>query len=120
MSKVLPAIKAPGSAKFPTKGPHNPNVGTRGSGMAPKPKGGIPVLGNDRPSAGASAGLARAGSEPNSGSGSAGSAGSFLPVQKPQAGLANQRTGQQNPQTSAAATKKPKRRGIGAAFYGEY
>lgn len=112
MSKVLPAIRKPGSAKFPTSGPHNPNVGTSGSGLAPKPKGGIPVNGNDRPSLGTSAGLARAGSKPM------GDKGQRLPVQSPTANLASTKVGQANPNTAAAASKKPNRKG-GAAFYGE-
>lgn len=113
-NKVAPKISAPGSSKFPTKGPHNPNVGTRGSGLAPKPSGGAAIPGNDRPSMPTQAGLARVS---NVGTGQNQGA---MPVQKPPAGLQNARIGQQNPQTSAAATAKPKRRGIGAAFYGEY
>ena len=119
-NKVTPKISSPGSAKFPTKGPHNPNVGTHGSGLAPKPSGGANMPGNDRPSMPQQGGLARVSGAGASSSGSSGPAGSFMPVQKPVAGLANQRTGQANPNTSAAATKKPKRRGIGAAFFGEY
>lgn len=95
---------------MPTEGPHNPNVGTHGGGLAPKPK----QSGADRAaSAPEQAGLARVknvGTGKNQGS---------MPLQKPPAGLQSQRIGQQNPNTSAAATAKPKRRGIGAAFYGE-
>src|SRR5258708_29920389 len=43
-----------------------------------------------------------------------------IPLRKPPAGLANTKIGQQNPQTGAAATSKPRRKGLGAAFYGEY
>ena len=119
MSKLLPAISKPGSIKFPTKGPHNPNVGTHGSGIAPRPKGGAPIPGNDRPTAPSQNGLARvAGTGGNSPSGVGGPAGSFLPVQKPVAGVASQRIGQSNPNPAAAATKKPNRKG-GAPFYGE-
>lgn len=137
MSKVLPKISKPGSSKFPTKGPHNPNVGTHGSGLAPKPKGGANILGNDRPSMGEQGGLARVKGAVNSASGVGSSAGSFMPVQKPVSGLANQRVGQTEaappgssarvqPKTStpvvgnAIATNKPRRKGLGAAFYGEY
>lgn len=119
-NKFIPKVSAPGSDKFPQLGPHNPDVGTRGSGLAPKPKGGAPILGNDRPSMPENGGLARVSGTGNSPSGSSGPAASFLPDRKPQSGLANKRIGQQNPNTSAAATAKPKRRGIGAAFYGEY
>ena len=41
-----------------------------------------------------------------------------MPVRKPTGGIANTKVGQANPNTSAAATKKPNRKG-GAAFYGE-
>ncbi len=51
--------------------------------------------------------------------GKSGSAGSFTPVQNnAMANLANKRVGQAVPDTSAAATKKPNRKG-GSAFYGE-
>src|SRR5262249_34393673 len=116
-----PKISAPGSAKFPTNGPHNTNVGRRGqsSALAPKPSGGANILGNDKPSLPQN-GPARIGTQPASPAGVSGPAGSFTPVKKPVSGLANQRIGQKNPETAAAATKKPKRKGIGAAFYGEY
>lgn len=137
MSKVAPKISAPGSAKMPTKGPHNPNVGTHGSGLAPKPRGGAAMPGSDRPSMPQRGGLARVAGAGSSPAGVGSSAGSFTPVQKPVAGLANQRTGQREvappgssarvrPLTKTAtvgnpvATNKPKRRGIGAAFFGEY
>jgi len=92
MSKVAPKISAPGSMKLAT-GTRNTDVGKHASGQA---------LAKVKPAKGAP------------------SAGSFLPVSKPKAGLASQSVGQPNPQTGAAASAKPKRRGIGAAFYGEY
>lgn len=116
MNKVAPKISSPGSSKFPTKGPHNPNVGTHGSGLAPKPSGGAAIKGNDRPSMPASGGLARVADV-----GGAKPAASVLPVKNnANRGLAGPKVGQANPQTGAAATSKPKRRGLGAAFYGEY
>ncbi len=116
MNKVAPKISSPGSSKFPTKGPHNPNVGTHGSGLAPKPKGGAAIPGNDRPSMPEQGSLARVANV-----GASKPAGSFLPVQNnSNAGLKGPKVGQANPQTGAAATSKPKRRGLGAAFYGEY
>ncbi len=97
VNKVAPRISAPGSDKFPTKGPHNPNVGT--SGKTSK--------------------LASVKGAPTSGSGAAGSAGSFMPeINNAMANLRGARIGQKNPDTAAAATKKPNRKG-GAAFYGE-
>lgn len=131
MSKVAPKISKPGSSKFPTKGPHNPNVGTHKGGMAPKPQGGAPMPGNDRPSAPGQAQLARV---PNVGTGANQGA---MPLEKPPAGLQAQRVGQSEaaprgagtrvaPSTkmpvagNPVATNKPKRRGVGAAFYGEY
>lgn len=96
-NKVIPKITAPGSAKMPTTGPHNPNVGRRGvGGQLAKVKG--------------------VGSSP---SGASGPAGSFMPVQNnAMANLTGAKIGQPNPNTAAAATKKPNRKG-GAAFYGE-
>ena len=85
MSKISPKISAPGSAKFPTKGPHNPNVGTHGGG-------------------GALAKVAGVGSS---------SAASF----RTGANLQGAKIGQKVPDTAAAATKKPNRKGE-AAFYG--
>lgn len=127
------------SIKMPEKGGHNKtmNEGRRGSGIAPKPSGGAALPGSDRPSMPSNGGLARVRGTGNSGSGPGSSAGSFLPVQKPQAGIANQRVGQKetappgsssriSPQTRTSvvgnpvATNKPKRKGLGAAFYGEY
>jgi hypothetical protein len=149
-SKVLPKISTPGSGKFPQRGPHNPNVGTRGSGMAPKPKGGANMPGNDRPSMGSQGGLARV-----TGTGT-GDAGARMPVQSPKANIAGQATpygGQGTPPEPRGGPsgvraggknqswpngplyndgqkigghgrggelQKSKRKGIGAAFYGEY
>lgn len=131
-NKVVPKISKPGSDKFPQKGPHNPNVGTSERGIAPKPSGGAAMQGNDRPSAPGQASLARVKNAGNSKS-----AGSFLPVRKPSAGLANQRVGQteapppgavsriaaktSTPVTAnALATQKPTRRKTPAPFYGEF
>lgn len=120
-NKFIPKASKPGSSKFPTTGPHNPNVGKHGSGLAPRPKGGAAMPGNDRPTMPTNGGLARVSGAGSSSSGSAGPAGSFLPVQNnANANLRNTRVGQQNPNTSAAATSKPKRKGLGAAFFGEY
>jgi len=95
-SKLAPKISAPGSDKFPTSGPHNPNVGSHGKTSK----------------------LANVKAAPTSGSGATGSAGSFMPVQNN--AMANLRGAAQPkvPNTAAAATKKPNRKG-GAAFYGE-
>ena len=108
----------------------------RGGGPAPKPRGGAKMLGHDRPTAGVQASLARVPA-----SGGAAAAGNFLPVRKPSPGLANQRVGQANPGSftprsgpgirvapvskagvdgGPLASRKPKRKGLGAAFYGEY
>jgi hypothetical protein len=51
------------------------------------------------------------------GASSAASGGIPNPVRKPNSGLNNKRVGQAVPDTSAAATKKPSRKGL-AAFYG--
>lgn len=114
MNKLAPKISSPGSSVFPSKGQHNQNVGTSGSGMAPRPRGGAAIAGNDRPTMPAQAGLARV---KNVGMGAA---QGRLPVQSPPANVTGMKVGQPNPQTAAAASAKPKRRGIGAAFYGEY
>ena len=130
-NKVTPKISKPGSARFPQKGPHNPNVGTHGSGIAPKPKGGAALTGNDRPSMPEQGGLARV---RNVG---AGSPQGRLPVQSPPANVVGKRIGQteslppgpgarvapktQTPVTgNPVASQKPRRRGVEAAFYGEY
>ena len=135
-NKVAPKISNPGSHRFPQKGPHNPNVGTSGSGMAPRPSGGANLPGNDRPSHPPMHGLARVQNRPSSGTGQGQSAGSFTPVQNnAMANLANQQIGQQevaprgpanrvSPMTQTpvtgnhVATKKPKTRAA-LAFYGE-
>src|ERR1700676_3672255 len=82
MSKINQKISAPGSIKMPTKGGRNAttNEAMRGSGMAPKPTGGAPIPGNDRPTTGAQAGLARVSGAGSSSSGASGSSGSFMPV----------------------------------------
>jgi hypothetical protein len=119
MSKFYPKVKAPGSMAMPEKGGHNKtmNESRRGAGgMAPKPSGGAALPGNDRPSHPVQAGLARV-----KAGGGAPPAGSFLPVQNnAMANLANKQVGQPNPNTAAAATAKPKRKGLGSAFFGEY
>lgn len=92
MNKVAPTIAGPGSIKMPS-GSRNTDVGRHATGGQ----------------------LARAGrSVPN------GKADMRLPVQHPTANQVGNKLGQPNPETGAAATTKPKRRGIGAAFYGEY
>jgi hypothetical protein len=90
MSKVLPKISAPGSIKMP-QGGHDTSKGehARGGALA-QPGRSVPM----------------------------GQAQGRLPIRKPTANLANTTIGQPNPQTGAAATKKPNRKG-GAAFYGE-
>ena len=116
MSKVAPKISPVGRSKMPTSGAHNPNVGTHGSGLAPKPSTSQPRLSQTTPSAGEQGGIARVQNV-----GGAKAAGSDLPVKSnAMRGLANDKVGQPNPNTSAAATKKPKRKGIGSSFYGEY
>ena len=120
MNKVTPKISKPGMAKMPTSGAHNPNVGTHGSGIAPKPSGGAKLF-NANASGSAQAGLARVPGVGSSPSGKSGPAGSFMPVQNnAMANQGSQRVGQPNPDTSAAATAKPKRKGLGSHFYGEY
>ena len=120
MNKVSPKISKPGMAKMPTGGPHNPNVGTRGSGIAPKPAGGAKLF-NANASGSAQAGLARVPGVGSSPSGSSGPSGSFLPVQNnAMANLKGPKVGQGSIDTSAAATAKPKRKGLGSSFYGEY
>lgn len=118
-NKLIPKISSPGSSKFPTKGPHNPNVGTHGSGIAPRNAG--PGQRTDKLSMPEQGGLARVQGAGSSSSGPSGPSGSFMPVQNnAMANLRNTKVGQPNPNTSAAATTKPKRKGIGAKFYGEY
>lgn len=131
MSKISQRISRPGSSKFPQKGPHNPNVGTSGSGLAPKPSGGAALLGNDRPSNPTTANLARVTDSPM------GDSALRLPVHHPTANIANRQVGQaeadpggpgisMSPQTRMPVTRnpvasgKPKRKGLGSAFFGEY
>jgi hypothetical protein len=137
--------KAPGdgrgqSMQWQNKGGRNAttNESTRGSGMAPKPSGGAALPGNDRPSHPPMSGLARVQNKPSSPTGKMTTAGSFTPVQNnAQANLTGQATGQAEvlprgsssqigPQTKTpkignpVATGKPKRKGLGSAFFGEY
>lgn len=133
VNKVTPKISPPGSHRFTQKGPHNPNVGTSGSGMAPKPRQTLP----DRPASHAPMhNLARVKNRPSSGTGQGQSAGSFTPVQNnAMSNLANQQIGQQEvpprgpanymqpmtpttPVRNHVATRKPKTRAA-LAFYGE-
>lgn len=103
---------------MPTKGGRNATTeqSHRGAGqVAPRPRGGAHILGNDLKSAPVQAGMARVKNVS-----STASSGIANPVRKPVSGIRNQRIGQQNPQTGATATVKPRRKGIGAAFYGEY
>lgn len=113
MSKVAPKISKPGSIRMP-EGTRNTEKGKHGSGIAPKPSGGANIPGNDKPTMPAQAGLARVKNVGN------GQALGRLPVQNPPANQVGNKIGQPNPKTVAAATSKPKRKGIGAAFYGEY
>jgi hypothetical protein len=124
-------------SKIPSGPSRQPNVGTSGSGIAPRPSGGAAMIGNDRPSHSNMGGLARVNNRPSSPTGKMPTAGSFTPVQNnAMANLTGQSTGQSevlprgnsariSPQTRTAttgnpvATNKNKRRGKGAAFYGE-
>ncbi len=137
VSKLLPKMRKPGSSKFPQSGAHNPNVGTSGSGMAPIPSGGANMPGNAQPNHPPMNGLARVKNRPSAPTGKMPSAGSFTPVQNnAMANLMGQHTGQAevmprgasariSPQTQTPvvgnpnATTKPKRKGLGAAFWGE-
>lgn len=91
MGKLNQKISAPGSAKMPNTGGHTDGVqkGSHGRGGA---------LAKVKPAG-------------------AGDSGLRLPVQSPKANLASMKIGQAVPDTSAAATKKPSRKGL-AAFYG--
>jgi hypothetical protein len=90
-SKVAPKISAPGSAKMPTGGAHNPSIGTHGGGGKLANVKSAPVLAK----------------------------GGFMPLKtNAMANLTGQKIGQKVPDTAATATKKPNRKG-GAAFYGE-
>ena len=93
MSKVTPAICPPGSMKMPSGPMHTDGIQKGGHG-----RGG--TLANPGRSVGK------------------GNPQGRLPIRKPSANLANTTIGQSLPNTGAAATKKPNRKG-GAAFYGE-
>ena len=93
MSKISQKISKPGSAVMPNTGGH-----TDGSQKGGHARGG--PLANPGRSVPAGNSLNR------------------LPVQSPKANLNGQKIGQPVPDTSAAATKKPNRKG-GAAFYGD-
>jgi hypothetical protein len=92
MSKVAPKISSPGSIKMP-EGSRNTSAGEHARGGALAQPG------------------RSVGTGKNQGS---------MPLRKPPAGLANTKIGQKNPDTGATATVKPKRKGIGSAFFGEY
>lgn len=111
-NKFIPKTSKPPAPKMPTTGAHNPNVGAHGSGIAPRNASAGQKT--DKLSMPAQAGLARVA---NVGKGNP---QGRLPVQSPPANVVGSKIGQPNPQTGAAATAKPKRKGIGAAFYGEY
>ncbi len=103
---------------MPTKGGRNAttNESRRAAGgLAPKPSGGAALLGNDRPSHPVTNSMARV---LNAGSTSSGAIPN--PVRKPNSNLRNSTVGQPNPNTAAASTAKPKRKGLGSAFFGEY
>lgn len=106
--------------------------------LAPKPAGGAALLGNDRPSHPTMGSMARVQNRPSSPTGKMPTAGSFTPVQNnANANLTGQATGQAEvlprgnsarvaPATRTSVTNnpvaaaKPKRKGIGSAFFGEY
>lgn len=92
-NKVAPKISAPGSSKFPNTGGHTDGI-QKGGHARGGPLAKVKPAGTGDPAG-------------------------RLPVQHPTANQANKRIGQPNPDTSAAATAKPKRKGLGAAFYGE-
>lgn len=119
MNKVTPKISAAGSIQMPTKGGRNAttNAGMHGSGIAPRPQAGSQQkIAGSQGSAPAQVGLARV---KNASTGPAGA--SNLPVRtNAMRGLTGPKVGQPNPGTGAVATKKPKRKGLGSAFYGEY
>lgn len=129
--KASGAVRNP---KFPTKGPHNPNVGTHGSG--PAPRNASAGQRTDKLSMPVQGGIARVRGVSSSPTGKSGSAGSFTPpMNNAMANQTGQRVGQReaepigpgirtSPMTTtptvgnSVATKKPNRKG-GAAFYGE-
>jgi hypothetical protein len=110
MNNFIPKAKAPGSMTMPS-GTRNTEKGKHGSGIAPKPSGGADIMGNDRPSMPAQAGLARV--KPVG----MGFKGFRLPVQSPQANIKGMKQ-PKVPSTAPAATKMPNRKG-GANFFGE-
>lgn len=110
--------------KMPTKGGRNATTeqAHRGAGqLAPRPQTSkSQYMSQSSATSPTQAGLARVQGRPSSPSGRSGTAGSFTPVQNnAMTNLRNTSVGQPNPNTAAAATTKPKRRGLGAAFYGE-
>jgi hypothetical protein len=94
-NKVTPKISSPGAGKMPNTGGH-----TDGSIKGGHARGG-PLA---KP--GRSVGM--------------GDSGMRMPVQSPKANIGNQRVGQPDPQTGAAATQKPSKRKTPAPFYGEF
>lgn len=92
MSKILPKISAPGSSKFPNGGGHTDGVQKGGHA-----RGG--ALANPGRTVPKGATLGRSATSPTN-------------------NIVGTKVGQPNPDTSAAATKKPKTRAA-LAFYGE-
>lgn len=93
MSKVAPKISSPGPAKMPNTGGHTDGIAKGGHAHG----GALAKI--SVPAGSASGGI------PN-------------PVQKPNSNLRGKNVGQPNPDTGAAATKKPKTKAA-LAFYGE-
>ena len=109
--KGTQGIQLPGG---PTR---QPNLGTSGRGqLAPRPQTSkSQYMSQSSATAPVQAGMARVKNRPSH------PGGSFLPVQNnANANLTGQAIGQPNPNTGAAATAKPKRKGLGSAFFGEY
>jgi hypothetical protein len=93
MSKISQKISKPGSIKMPQGPMHTDGIekGSHGrGGQLANPGRSVPM----------------------------GNSLNRLPIQSPKANLNGKKIGQPNPDTSAAATKKPNRKG-GSAFYGE-
>lgn len=109
-----------------TKGGRNAttNESKRGAGvLAPKPSNSSQkYLGSSSASAPVGASMARVRGAGSSSSGPSGPSGSFGRAKTGFAmtNLRNKSVGQPNPNTGAVATKKPKRKGLGSSFYGEY
>jgi hypothetical protein len=104
---------------MPEKGGHNKttNEAHRGAGqVAPRPRNSkSQLMGASAHTAPVQASMARV-----KAGGGAPAAGSFLPVQNSaMANLANRQVGQSLPGLGPVATTKPKRKGLGSAFYGE-